>query len=410
MQKEKKTICEAGVVALAFNKDRSQCAFSPNNHQVFIFSTTAGGNASDALTWRHTHTLEGHQQSVSAIDWHHPTNRLLTVGQDRQAFVWVCTPYNSATSTDTPTHVDKSAAAEAWVPQMVELDASVKRGLMCARWSQNEEGNKIYIGSAACNVAVGTFNKDNAWWYGKVIECHKSTVTTLSPHPTNSTVLATGSTDGTVALVSTFSRSADGKGAEAEKFGTELSRVVLPGAPWVHSIAFSPSGDQIAVCSHDSRLHILSSTTGEAAAGKGFAVTATVTMAYLPMKTVRWVSETALVAAGFDFFPILVQSEGGKWKVKGKWTAERPPKGGAPVVQSQASLARMQFQNESRMGQKAAVQLVNSRHKSTINGVWPTTQTWDGDLANSTKPLFITSGMDGLIEFWKPDEMTPDTA
>lgn len=406
--KEKKTVCEAGIVALTFNKDRSQCAFSPNNHLIYIYSTTAGGNANDALTWKHIHTLEGHQQSVTAIDWHHATNRLLTVGQDRQSFVWILTPYNAQTSTDTPTSVDKSSLAETWVPQIVELDASVKRGLMCCKWVANEKGDKLYVGSAACNVAVGTFNVNTGWWYGKVIECHKSTVTTLAPHPTNSTVLATGSTDGTVAISSTYVKSVEGKGIEAEKFGTELSRVALPGSSWVHSIAWSPSGEQLAVVSHDSRIYILGSSSSESAnKGKEFVRQTTVTLAYLPMKEVQWISNTAIIAAGFDFFPILVQCDNGKWSLKGKWTAERPSAKGTTVVQSQASLARLQFQNESRTGQKAAVELVNSRHKNTINGVWPLTHTWDG--ASAGNALFVTNGMDGLIEFWKADEMTPES-
>lgn len=396
-------VCEAGVVAIAFNKDRTQCAFSPNNHLIHIYSTTAGGKSEDTSTWRHIHTLENHDQAISGLDWHAENDQLLSCAQDRTAFVWVRQPFNATSSTLTKTSVCTQSAAEVWVPTLVLLDSSIKRGLTCCQWST--AGKKIYIGSAASNVGVGTFSEEDGWWMCRTSNCHNSTVTAIKSHPSNDTIIATGSTDGTVSLLSTTVKSVDGKGT-GDKFGTQIARVKMPGLCWVYDVAWSPSGTTLAVATHDSRVHIL--TVPSATELAGLALVQSISLKTLPLRSLTFIGEQYLVCGGFDSYPILVDGSSGSWSYTGRWVASKGSSSGGGGAMSAVALARLQLQNEAKSSDKVAVEVVATHHKNVISGVFALTKTYAGDAP--TKAAFVTTGMDGRVLFWKPCDMTAPTA
>lgn len=55
----------------AWNKDRTQVALSPNNHEVHIYKREAGD-------WRLINVLNQHDLRVTGIDWAPNTNRIVT--------------------------------------------------------------------------------------------------------------------------------------------------------------------------------------------------------------------------------------------------------------------------------------------------------------------------------------------
>ncbi|KAF5225783.1 hypothetical protein ECC02_001099 [Trypanosoma cruzi] len=377
--KRKETICEAAIVGFSFNKDRTEAVFSPNNHLLYIVSCK---DIKDCSTWEIYATLEHHDQSVSATAWHGSTNRILSCSQDRTAFVW------------------QRNAKGKWKPQMVMLDAGVKRGLTSCAW--NHSGSKIYVGSAASNIAVGRFDAENEWWICRLLERHTSTVTALAPHPSDDTLLLSGGTDGRLMLISTFMKKLDSK--KSSSFGHVYLEKCF--GAWVHAIAWAPSGQRFAVATHDSRVHVFDIPPVDnisESIDEGLAIYS-VSLAILPLKSLAFVLEDHLVGGGFDYFPALFQpsKKGTGWAMSGKWTMTRAK--GAKTAQQ---IAREKFQNEARIGQAELLEEEQTRHKNTINGVL--TLIDDGAAFKSAMegPVFATASLDGRVEVWTIRDMIP---
>ncbi|ORC92685.1 putative ARP2/3 complex subunit [Trypanosoma theileri] len=379
-EKLKDTICGAAVIGLSFNNDFSECTFSPNNHLVHVAKCK---NKMDCSTWEIYDTLEQHDQSVSATAWHGATDRILSCSQDRTAFVWC-----------------RNAKGK-WKPQMVLLDAGVKRGLTCCAWSYS--GGKIYVGSAAANIAVGRFDPNDEWWICRLLEGHTSTVTALAPHPSDDTILASGGTDGKLLLVSTFVKKLDTQ--KSSSFGHVYMEKQF--GAWVHAMAWTPSGQRIAVATHDSRVHIidLSSFSGSVEENTCSSTLYTVNLSILPLKALTFVVDDHLVGGGFDYYPVLFTpvDNGVGWRMTGKWTMDR--KKGVKTAQQ---LARERFQNEARIGQIELLDEEQTRHKNTINSVI-SLLTGNSAIAAAPgidDPVFATGSLDGRVEVWTMRDVT----
>lgn len=396
--KERTTVCESALISLSFNGDATRAAFSPNNHLVYIVD--CGPKPNDCVSWVHTHTLDQHDQYVAGVEWHPKTNVILTCSHDRRAFVWAEQPLKAGES-GTAVSADRPAPSTKWVPTLVVMDAVIKRGLTCGRWSA--DGLKVYIGCVASNIAIGNYTSDDDWWVCRGIDSHRSAVTCLAAHPTNNTILASGSTDSTVMLHSTYLKSVDGKNVEQQKFGSLLAEVPLKA--WVLDIAWGEAnGDRLVVTTQDSRVHVIH-FTNSVARPADFAVQ-TVSLGTLPLKHVQFLpaaiaaDDTAFVAAGFDFYPMLFRRKGDSWALEGRWTAESAAK----KTKTDAELAREKFQNQSALGQNEAVDLPKTKHTNTITGVQIMPAVFVGGKVKSSvggKDLvFTTSSMDGRVEYW----------
>lgn len=370
----KTTVCEAAIIALSLNVDATQLAFSPNNHVIFIADVSG---AADCTKWSITHTLEGlHGQAVSGIHWGHKTNRLVSCAQDRTCFVW---------SLD---------ATGQWVPAHVMLDANVKRGLTCVRWNSTEE--RIYIGSAACNVAVGRFDDEQNFWTCTVVQPHLSTVTCLAPHPTDDRLLATGSTDCTVKLTPV-----KGKAPAAV--------AVFQLKAWVNALEWNADGTVLVAATHDARVHIMMGADPAAF------VATSINLRGLALRSVAFVVDPTsgqhlIVGGGHDCYPVALGrrvgggsegNEGSTWAVVGAFATTAK---GAPKELSATEAARQRFQNEAALGQvTAAADSVKTKHTNTITAVaaLPPAQL-------SSRGSFLTASLDGKVEFWKLTEMSGD--
>jgi actin related protein 2/3 complex subunit 1A/1B len=84
----------------------------------------------------------------------------------------------------------------------------------------------------------------------------KSTVLCCSFHPSNGQLLATGCADFKMRVFSTFTTDVDGTYVNPGPFASTHgplefgeAYIELSAAGWVHSVAWSPSGNTIAYCS-----------------------------------------------------------------------------------------------------------------------------------------------------------------
>ncbi|KAF1591340.1 UNVERIFIED_CONTAM: Actin-related protein 2/3 complex subunit 1B, partial [Eudyptes robustus] len=345
----------------AWNKDRTQIALCPNNHEVHIYRK-------DGAKWSKVHELKEHNGQVTGIDWAPESNRLVTCGTDRNAYVW-------------------TLKGNVWKPTLVIL--RINRAARCVKWSPKE--NKFAVGSGSRLISICYFEQENDWWVCKHIKKPiRSTVLSLDWHP-NNVLLAAGSCDFKCRIFSAYIKEVEERPSPTPwgskmPFG-ELMFESSSSCGWVHSICFSASGARVAWVSHDSTLCL-------ADANKKMAVASLCTET-LPLLAVTFITENSLVAAGHDCYPMLFTYEesqgaltfGGKLDI--------------PKQSSQRGLtARERFQN---LDKKASSDTTNATldtlHKNSIRHILGgRISVLAGGKASCSQ--FCTTGMDGGMSIW----------
>jgi len=135
-----------------------------------------------------------------------------------------------------------------------------------------------------------------------------STITCIAWHP-NNILLAAGGTDSKVRVFSGFVKDLDDRKAVAAgtAFGKKLPFGALlanfPVGSWINSLAFSPSGDQLAWATRDSCVSFLGCATAEH-------TLQTVKCKGLPYQACMWAGERTLICGGYDCTPVLFQGQG----------------------------------------------------------------------------------------------------
>ncbi|KAB0378583.1 hypothetical protein FD755_010161 [Muntiacus reevesi] len=246
----------------AWNRDRTQIALSPNNHEVHIYKKNGG-------QWVKAHELKEHNGHITGIDCAPTSDRIVTCGADHNAYVW-------------------GQKDGVWKPTLVIL--RINWAATFVKWSPLE--NKFAVGSGARLISVCYFESENDWWVSKHIKKPiRSTVLSLDWHP-NNVLLATGSCD------FKCSKPASTPWGSKMPFGQLMSEFGGSGTGgWVHGVSFSASGSRLAWVSHDS-------TVSVADASKSVQVS-TLKTEFLPLLSVSFVSENSVVAAGHDCSPML---------------------------------------------------------------------------------------------------------
>mmetsp|Transcript_8461 Transcript_8461/g.24185 ORF Transcript_8461/g.24185 Transcript_8461/m.24185 type:complete len:355 (-) Transcript_8461:84-1148(-) len=340
----------------AWNGDFTRLAVCPNNTKVIIYRKN-GDN------YELEHTLEEHDQLVTGIDWAAKSNRIVTCGQDRNAYVW---------------KFDNGV----WKPTLVIL--RINRAATHVRWSPNED--KFAVASGAKLVSICYFEKDNDWWVSKHIRKHDSTVFKVDWHP-NNVLLATASADNNARVVSAFIRGVDKKPGDTA-YGARLPFGELfatyPARGWMHAVKWSPSGDYIAFCSHDSTVTIMDTHSGEPTVLK---------LKELPLCDLVWVNENTLVGAGHNFFPRTFVKDANGWTV-GKNLDEQQGTGPQKTTGTRAAFSM--FQNKVETGQNTNQTKLKTKHQNYVNCV----QGAAGSPGNYTQ--VSTTSLDGKLVLWKP--------
>lgn len=78
---------------------------------------------------------------TTGIDWAPESNRIVTCGTDRNAYVW-------------------TLKGRTWKPTLVIL--RINRAARCVRWAPNE--NKFAVGSGSRVISICYFEQENDWW------------------------------------------------------------------------------------------------------------------------------------------------------------------------------------------------------------------------------------------------------
>uniref|UniRef100_A0A8C9X2K3 Actin-related protein 2/3 complex subunit n=1 Tax=Sander lucioperca TaxID=283035 RepID=A0A8C9X2K3_SANLU len=353
----------------AWNKDRTQIALCPNNHEVHIFKK-------DGTKWTKIHELKEHNGQVTGIDWATDSNRIVTCGADRNAYVW-------------------TLKEGTWKPTLVIL--RINRAARCVKWSPRE--NKFAVGSGSRLISICYFEQENDWWVCKHIKKPiRSTILSLDWHP-NNVLLAAGSCDFKCRVFSAYIKEVEEKPGPTpwgskmpfgemlfESGGSEAAGQTLAGGGgWVHSVCFSHSGNRLAWTSHDS-------TVSVAEGGKTVSVCFSVLSSEtLPLLCVTFITENSLVAAGHDCYPVLFVYDSAKASLTFGGKLDVPKQ----TAQKGIS-ARERFQNLDRRASEtqSTDNDLNTLHKNSINQI----SVLEGGRNQCTK--FCTTGMDGGMSIW----------
>ncbi|KAG2456147.1 ARC1B protein, partial [Polypterus senegalus] len=312
------------------------------------------------------HTLQLFSPSAfptAGIDWGPESNRIVTCGTDRNAYVW-------------------TLKGQVWKPTLVIL--RINRAARCVKWSPKE--NKFAVGSGSRLISICYFEQDNDWWVCKHIKKPiRSTVLSLDWHP-NNILLAAGSCDFKCRIFSAYIKEVEEKPSPTPwgskmPFG-ELMFESSGTAGWVHGVCFSESGNRVAWASHDSTVAVVT-------AGKSTTISS-LSSESLPLLSIVFITENSLVAAGHDCYPVLFTYNEAKGEIKygGKLDV--------PKQSAQRGLtARERFQNlDKKASTDANEGVLESIHKNSISQI----SVMEGGKAKCTK--FCTTGMDGGMAIW----------
>jgi actin related protein 2/3 complex subunit 1A/1B len=237
-------------------------------------------------------------------------------------------------------------------------------------------------------------------WVSKLIKKKfKSTVLCCSFHPSNGQLLATGCADFKCRVISTFNSEVDGTNVNLGPFASthtplEFGEVYveLPTNAWVHAVAWSPSGNQLAYASHDSKVYV--ATFGVAAETP----VQVVRLPDLPFTTLMFLTEKAFVGAGYDFNPAVYKLSNGTWAFHGLVDEgdASASSASAAAETSNAARARELFRAKTVRGQdgKADSDILKTKHERYISC-----------LQNATRgagPIttISTSASDGKLVQW----------
>ena len=286
------------IYQLGHNPIKDHC-YSPNfdilavtkDNTVELYLTAPNSTAKPKLIT----TLDGHDKTVTSVDFSPDGSKILTCSQDRNALVW---EYNTQSGQYKPT--------------LVLL--RINRAATVCRWSP--KGDKFAVGSADRVIAVCYYEADNDWWVSKHLKKPlKSTITSLSWHP-NNVLLAAGSTDGHVRVFSAYIKGLDDK-PEPSVWGSKLPFQTLCGdymsqsGAWVHGVAFNEDGvaDSLAFVSHDGTLSVIYPQ------GEGLPPSAWVNVKtdHLPFKSLLFLADS-VVAGGYNCNLVVFEGDQNGWK------------------------------------------------------------------------------------------------
>lgn len=380
------TAVNEGISCHAWNHDRSMVAICPNNNEIHIYGEC---QVSEGLVWPKLHVLREHDLLVSAIDWSHAHNKIVSCSHDRNAFVWT---YDGSSSE--------------WQPALVIL--RIDRAALDVRWSH--DGLRFAVASGSKCVPVCSYEEKNVWWVSKMVKKKfKSSVLCVAFHPRNGQVLAAGAADFKLRVYSTFDSDVDLNGPISAPFPapTEFGEVYceLSSQGWITALAWSPTGNVLCYAGHDSSIHF--ARFDQLSASSAIPAVQVLRLPCLPLTSLLFVSETAAIAGGHDFVPLLF---GKTPEVPNEWSMITGVTGGLDPGSSLASeksdkspldrvaSARAIFQSICSRGQEASEDALSTQHEKPIIGL----------RMFSHKPLrFSSSALDGRIVVWDMAQLQP---
>jgi actin related protein 2/3 complex subunit 1A/1B len=350
----------------AWSPDRSQLATCVEDN-VVIYDCKSAKNPNK---WTKLHVLEDHDMHVSSVDWSKDTNQIVTCSHDRNAFVWTL-----------------DEASGKWLPKLVIL--RIDRAANMVKWSPN--GKKFAVASSAKKVPVCHFEPQQNWWISVMIKKHKSSVLCLDWHPNNQ-LIVTGACDFRCRVFCAFMEQVDGtqdngpfagKLEEDPDFAELICEFTAKG--WVEAVAWSPSGNLLAYASHDSSLTIVD-------LGQDEVTNQTIKLQCLPLRDILFVSDTRILAVGYDFLPYVFDCNADGWYLEGDIDDE-----GEKEDKKKKKGAHSFWQHKTKTGQEKAEDKLRSKHDNPITCLKLKN-------ANKTEATYSTTALDGRINEWIVDK------
>ncbi|OCK95383.1 structural constituent of cytoskeleton [Cenococcum geophilum 1.58] len=344
----------------SFSADRQTLAVARENN-VDLYGKTGG-------KFQLKDELRGHDKTVTGVDIAPNSGKIVTCSQDRNAYVWEPSP-------------------EGWKPTLVLL--RINRAATCVRWAPSE--TKFAVGSGARLIPVCYFEEEDNWWVSKHLKKPiRSTITTVSWHP-NSVLLAAGSTDGHARVFSSFVKGVDARPepsvwGERLPFNTVCGEFLNNTAGWVHSVAFSPSGNALAFAAHDSSVTVVYPSAPEQPPRAVLSISTQL----LPFMNLLWTSESEIIAAGYDCEAYRLQGSEQGWQLAGSLESK-----GRPGIQDQREESALNmFRQMDLKGKASDDTKLKTVHQNTISTIR------SFDESGGTVRKLSTSGVDGRVVVW----------
>jgi len=341
------------ITSMAFNFDCSKLVvgLSNTNAEVYDFNPTS-------RKWIKTAVLKDHISRVTGVDWAPNTNKIVTCGADRNAYIWEFDGQN-------------------WKSELVLL--RISRAATTVFWSPNEM--KFAVGSSQRLLTICYYEDKQGFmknWVSKHIKKPiKSTINSLS-WP-GSVLIAAGSTDMTVRVFSSYLKQIEEKPEQTcwgtrMPFGQLMQEFQL--TSWCSNVSFDASGNYIAIAGHDSSLSIAQGGVPELTVYRG---------KNLPFNDLEWISGNQIVAVGHDKCPYMFEINEQGLKLLGKHLGKNQTASGfSPMRRFQGMDLRGQTESNS----------VNTCHTAPIHGL----RASDGE--KGALKSFVTFGGDGLMFLW----------
>lgn len=178
---------------------------------------------------------------------------------------------------------------------------------------------------------------------------------------------------------------------ENPKFGTLIYSMESLG--WVRNVAFSPTGETLAFCSHNATVSFADVVSG--------AAPQVVRMRELPLTHLLFLPDGSLVGAGHSYDPILFTRTDAGWQMAGviSGTHAEKKQGGA------FANARNLFQTQTAQGQSTSAAAAD-RSNATMHSNLVCGLQLFGSTLGSSPAEFTTSGLDGKVVFWSREEIS----
>ncbi|KAH9883733.1 WD repeat domain-containing protein [Xylariomycetidae sp. FL2044] len=313
--------------------------------------------------------LKGHDKTITGVDIAPQSGRIVTCSQDRNALVWE------------PSHTG-------YKPTLVLL--RIARAATFVRWSPSE--TKFAVGSGDRVIAICYFEEENDWWVSKHLKKPiRSTITTVNWHP-NSVVLAAGSTDAHARVFSSYIKGVDARPeptvwGERLPFNTVCGEFLNNSAGWIHSVAFSPSGDALAFAAHDSSITVVYPSGPDQPPQAVISVNTQL----LPFMSMIWNGEGEIIAAGYDCEAFRFKGGPSGWHLSG--TLESKGRPGLGDAREESALNM--FKQMDLKGKVKDDTQLKTIHQNTIS----TVRSYASSAGFVHK--FSTSGVDGRVVIWE---------
>lgn len=334
-----------GITCHAWNCDNTKIAVATGSQLLEIYELQNGA-------WNKTHVLAEHTQILSAVDWNHATNRIITGSHDRNVVIW---------EFDHPKNT--------WKPQLVNVNQN--RGVLDVTWATH--GQKFAVGTGSRIIGVGHPSDILQGWITRKVRPHNSSVTCVR-FDSSGLVIASGSTDCTIKLVAAYVEEVDanlthsGPWEGVRSFGDVLYEIDT--GAWVNALDWAPDFLSLCAVMHNStiiftdfRQHQNLKWTGR------------------PFATVAYLNPSEVMTAGWDCCPVKFTTRGNSWS-----EGEKVNQTGADELSRSSSKIRTMRKTLEKTKES---ETINSFHKNTITCIKVLGQN-----------NYSTSDVEGLLHIW----------